>query len=45
MLRDSPISFTNPYTGVVWSPKNYGNEYHGDVTMRKALELSLNAAP
>jgi len=44
MLRDSPISFTNPYTGVVWSPKNYGNEYHGDVTMRKALELSLNAA-
>jgi penicillin-binding protein 1A len=44
MLRDSPISFTNPYTGVVWSPKNYGNEYHGDVTMRKALELSLNTA-
>jgi penicillin-binding protein 1A len=43
-LRDSPISFTNPYTGVVWSPKNYGNEYHGDVTMRKALELSLNTA-
>jgi penicillin-binding protein 1A len=44
MLRDSPISFTNPYSGVVWSPKNYGNEYHGDVTMRKALELSLNSA-
>ena len=44
MLRDAPISFTNPYTGVVWSPKNYGNEYHGDVTMRKALELSLNTA-
>ena len=44
MLRDSPISFTNPYTGVVWSPKNYGNEYHGDVTMRTALELSLNTA-
>ena len=44
MLRDSPISFTNPYSGAVWSPKNYGNEYHGDVTMRKALELSLNTA-
>jgi penicillin-binding protein 1A len=44
ILRDAPISFTNPYTGVVWSPKNYGNEYHGDVTMRKALELSLNTA-
>ena len=44
MLRDSPISFNNPYSGAVWSPKNYGNQYHGDVTMRKALELSLNSA-
>jgi penicillin-binding protein 1A len=44
VLKDSPISFTNPYSGAVWSPKNYGNEYHGDVTMRKALELSLNTA-
>jgi penicillin-binding protein 1A len=44
MLRDAPISFSNPYTGVVWNPKNYGNEYYGDVTMRKALELSLNTA-
>ena len=44
MLRDAPVSFTNPYSGAVWSPKNYGNEYYGDVTMRKALELSLNTA-
>jgi penicillin-binding protein 1A len=44
ILRDSPLSYTNPYTGVGWSPKNYRNEYHGDVTMRKALELSLNTA-
>jgi penicillin-binding protein 1A len=43
-LRDSPLSYTNPYTGVVWNPRNYRNEYHGDVTMRKALELSLNTA-
>lgn len=43
-LHDSPLSFTNPYTGVVWSPKNYRNEYHGDVTLRRALELSLNTA-
>jgi penicillin-binding protein 1A len=43
-LRDSPISFTNPYTKVVWQPKNYRNEYLGTVTMRKALELSLNTA-
>jgi penicillin-binding protein 1A len=44
MLRDAPLSFTNPWTGQVWSPKNYNNEYHGDVTMRRALELSLNTA-
>jgi penicillin-binding protein 1A len=44
MLRDSPISFTNPYTKAVWQPRNYRNEYLGAVTMRKALELSLNTA-
>jgi penicillin-binding protein 1A len=44
ILRDAPVSFTNPYTGIVWQPKNYKNEYHGDVTLRKALELSLNTA-
>ncbi len=43
-LLDAPISFTNPYTGIVWRPRNYNNEYHGDVTMRRALELSLNTA-
>ena len=44
ILRDAPISFTNPWTKQVWSPHNYRNEYHGDVTMRRALELSLNTA-
>lgn len=44
ILLDSPLSYTNPYTKVVWNPKNYRNEYHGDVTMRRALELSLNTA-
>lgn len=44
MLLDAPISFVNPYTKSVWSPRNYKNEYHGSVSMRKALELSLNTA-
>ena len=44
MLRDAPISFTNPWTKQVWQPKNYKNEYYGSVTVRKALELSLNTA-
>ena len=43
MLRDAPISYTDN-AGRVWQPHNYNNEYHGDVTMRRALELSLNTA-
>jgi penicillin-binding protein 1A len=43
MLLDAPISFTDS-AGQVWQPHNYKNEYHGAVTMRKALELSLNTA-
>lgn len=37
-LLDAPVSYKN------WSPKNYRNEYHGTVTMAKALALSLNTA-
>ena len=44
MLLDAPVSFTNPYTHQVWSPHNYKNEYMGSVTMRRALEASLNTA-
>jgi len=42
-LLDEPISFKDA-AGQVWQPRNYQNEYHGAVTMRKALELSLNSA-
>jgi penicillin-binding protein 1B len=30
--------------GKDWSPRNYGGQYYGTVTVRRALELSLNAA-
>jgi penicillin-binding protein 1A len=43
LLRDEPISYTDA-VGQLWQPRNYNNEYHGDVTMRTALELSLNTA-
>ena len=43
MLRDGPISYADS-TGQLWQPHNYKDEYYGDVTMRKALELSLNTA-
>lgn len=41
-LDDEP--FTWEYDGRTWSPANYKNAYHGSVTVRQALELSLNAA-
>lgn len=44
ILLDSPISYKDPWTQKIWAPKNYKNEYHGYVTMRRALELSLNTA-
>ena len=43
MLLDAPLSFTDS-AGNIWQPHNYKNEYLGAVTMRKALELSLNSA-
>ncbi|MCS6925702.1 MAG: PBP1A family penicillin-binding protein, partial [Candidatus Binatia bacterium] len=39
---DSP--FTWVYGDKRWSPGNYRDEYRGLVTLRQALELSLNAA-
>ncbi|HYM60236.1 MAG TPA: PBP1A family penicillin-binding protein [Thermoanaerobaculia bacterium] len=30
--------------GEDWSPRNYGDEYHGTVTLRRALEVSMNSA-
>jgi penicillin-binding protein 1B len=41
-VADTP--FTWLYEGRRWSPENYHQEYHAEVTMRQALELSLNSA-
>lgn len=42
VVNDS--QFTWSYDGQEWQPHNYNNEYYGAVTMRKALESSLNSA-
>ena len=42
MVDDSPITLTVGNT--TWTPRNYGDKYEGRVTVRRALELSLNAA-
>jgi penicillin-binding protein 1B len=42
MVDDAPITVKTPDGG--WSPRNYENHYEGRVTVRRALEQSLNAA-
>ncbi len=41
-VEDGP--FTWSYDGRTWSPENYKGEYRGEVSLRQALELSLNSA-
>ena len=42
LVTDEPTSFE---TGQgIYTPANYGEEYHGDVTLRTALTKSLNVA-
>lgn len=41
ILSDEPTTIDLPEGGT-WSPENYDHEYRGDVTLRYALERSLN---
>jgi len=41
-LDDRPFQWR--FDRQVWTPSNYRDRYHGGVTVRKALEQSLNAA-
>lgn len=40
IVRDGPVAI--PTASGIWSPGNYDGEYHGNVTIRTALALSLN---
>ncbi len=42
MVQDEPVDID--LGGRIWSPANYGNEYTGPVTLRRALMISSNAA-
>jgi len=42
MVTDQPTTFA--YGDQIYEPRNYKEEYHGDVTLRYALALSLNNA-
>jgi penicillin-binding protein 1B len=41
ILEDKPMQFTT-HNRVAWNPENYDHEFRGDVTLRYALENSLN---
>lgn len=43
-INDAPVSFKGANPGIIWSPKNYDNKYHGYISLKKALALSLNTA-
>jgi penicillin-binding protein 1B len=42
LIDDTPTSFE--FDGKVYDPRNYHDEYHGQVTARFALQMSLNNA-
>jgi penicillin-binding protein 1B len=42
LLRDEPIEIR--FDGKTWKPRNFNDQYTGDVTLRTALEKSLNCA-
>ena len=42
LVPDQPSTFS--YGDQIYEPRNYKEEYHGDVTLRYALALSLNNA-
>ena len=42
IVSDAPTTFS--YGDQIYEPRNYKEEYHGDVTLRYALAMSLNNA-
>jgi penicillin-binding protein 1A len=42
LIVDSPISFPDPATGSVWTPRNYDLTFVGPLTVRRAIEKSRN---
>ena len=41
---DRPVVYTDPVSGFVWAPNNYGRKFYGPMTMRDALKKSINNA-
>jgi len=44
IVVDRPVVYTDPVSGFVWAPRNYGRRFYGPMTMRDALKKSINNA-
>ena len=44
IIHDRPKVYRDRKTGLVWKPKNYGREFYGPITLRRALAKSINTA-
>jgi len=42
IFNDAPVSYTDPVTGVTWSPKNASGRFYGPTRLRVALSKSQN---
>ena len=42
LILDAPVVFKGAKKGEDWRPKNFSNEFEGEITFRKALALSKN---
>jgi penicillin-binding protein 1A len=44
IVVDRPLVYEDPESGFVWRPGNYKGKFHGKITLRTALALSVNNA-
>ena len=42
VLVDEPFEWVDPSTGEVWRPRNFTGRFSGEMTLREALEQSIN---
>lgn len=42
IVPDAPLAFAAQNADFIWKPSNYGNDYLGNITLRRALALSRN---
>jgi len=42
IIQDEPFSYLDEWTGLLWEPRNYKEDFKGPLTFRRGLELSRN---